>query len=305
MQSTFSDELCLEGTGLHTGIRTAARMRPAPENHGIEFRRIDGSFVDPVIPATVEYVTDTFLCTTIGNKSGAEIKTIEHLMASLAGCGVNNAIIEVDGPEIPMLDGSAMDFAQAMLKAGIESQSDEIKVLRVLDRVAVEIDGAFASLEPGSFAEMAFTIVFPEPVGTQHKSMSLANGAVVKHLVDSRTFCTKSAIPMISEAGYGLGGTVEGVVVADDENNCFWSSVRYSDEMVRHKMLDAVGDLALAGFPIIGKFTGVRSGHGTTVALLKKLLATPDAYVIEYADSEVASELPGAGVAMSDLWRPQ
>ena len=278
---------------------------PAPANSGINFIRTDVKDVDNVIPARVEYVTDTRLCTRISNKAGVFVCTTEHTMAGLAACGIHNAFIKVNSPELPALDGSALDHARKLLTVGVKKLDEQVKVIKILKPVRVDENRAWASLEPAEFAEMAFNIVFPNPIGNQVRSMNLCNGSIVKHIIDCRTFVLKSDIKKLQKNGYGLGGNRKNVLIADVKENCYEDSPRQMNEPCGHKMLDAVGDLSLAGYPIIGKFTGFKSGHSTTVALLRKMFTDKDAYKIELADSKTAATLPGAGAALDDIPRQQ
>ncbi|MCY3879450.1 MAG: UDP-3-O-acyl-N-acetylglucosamine deacetylase [Rhodobacteraceae bacterium] len=301
MQTTIAESFRLADLALHSGQESSVTFFPAPVNTGIIFRRTDVLDADAIIPARVEYVSDVTLCTKVTNADGVSVSTIEHALAGLAACGVRNAVLEVSGPELPALDGSALPYVIKILEVGVKPLDMPVKVIRILKPVSVEFDGVRASLEPSEQAEMDFTINFPEPIGNQNRSMILANGSIARHLSDSRTFCIRSQIESLLSNGFGLGGNNENVLVADCENNRFLGEPRHKDECVRHKMLDAVGDLSLAGSPIIGKFRGYRSGHQTTVALLRQLFAEEGAFELSDADSDTAARLPGAGVHIRDV----
>lgn len=277
-------------------------IHPAKADEGVRFVRVDVHDRDNVVPARFDHVVPASLCTMIGNRSQVSVKTVEHVMAGLAACGIHNARIELDGPEAPIMDGSALPFATELLKVGVSVLDRPVTVMRIKREISVSGEGCVASLEPSNACEMEFRISFPKPIGRQRLNRKLGNGAIVRQLIDSRTFCLRSQIEGLREMGAGRGGDHrKNVLVADDIRNEYLAQFRHVDECVRHKMLDAVGDLALAGHPVIGKFTGIRSGHALTNALLKKLFATPDAFEKVEADAATASGLPGVGANFSDI----
>ena len=277
-------------------------IRPAGANEGVKFVRTDVEGRDNLVPAVFDHVVPASLCTKIENGSSVFVQTVEHVLAGLAACGIHNALVELDGPEAPIMDGSALPFAMEFMRAGVVELDQPVKVIKIRKRVSVAGNGCSASLEPSDTSEMEFHISFPDPIGNQRHVLDLANGAIVRQLVDSRTFCLWSQIEWLKEQGIGRGGDLErNVLVADDVRNEYLARFRHVDECVRHKMLDAVGDLSLAGSPLIGKFTGIKSGHALTNALLRKLFARPDAFEIVVADSSTASRLPGAGADSSDI----
>ena len=302
MQTTIEESVSFSGVGLHTGIPVGMSIHPAKADEGFRFVRVDIRGRDNVVPARFDHVIPASLCTTIGNRSQVSVKTVEHVLAGLAACGIHNARVELDGPEAPIMDGSALPFAAEVLKVGVCVLDRPVAVMRIVRKISVSGEGCFASLEPSDACEMEFRISFPKPIGRQRRNQNLANGAIVRQLIDSRTFCLRSQIEGLREQGAGRGGDHRtNVLVADDIRNEYLAQFRHVDECVRHKMLDAVGDLALAGHPVIGKFTGVRSGHALTNALLRKLFATPDAYEVVTADAATASALPGVGADFSDI----
>lgn len=301
MQTTIREPVEFSGKGLHNGIISRMKILPAAANHGIAFVRVDKKHMNNLIPARVEFVKDTNLCTRIANKAGVSVSTIEHLMAGIVGCGIHNARIEVDSDELPGLDGSAKTHAEKLLSAGVKELNQPIQVIKILKPVSVKIKDATASLFPSKQAEMDFKINFPNPIGRQKWSTNLCNGSIVKNFVHCRTFVLESQIPELQKNGFGLGGNPDNVLIADVKNNRFKKKPRHKDEPCGHKMLDAVGDLSLAGYPIIGKFKGNKSGHRTTVELLKKLFADKGAYSIVIADSKTASTLPGVGAQFDDI----
>ncbi|WP_118135752.1 UDP-3-O-acyl-N-acetylglucosamine deacetylase [Oceanicella sp. SM1341] len=278
MQTTLRREFSLVGTGLHSGRPARLTVRPAIAEHGIWFKRVDVRDRDALVPAAWDAVSDTTLNTRIANASGVTVSTIEHLMAALSGCGVSNALVEIDGPEVPIMDGSARVFVDAIRATGLRSLNAPRRVIRVRKRVEVEQGGARAILEPADRLEIDFEIEFADAaIGHQHKALSMVNGTFADQLSDSRTFCRQEEVDMMRARGLALGGTLENAIVVEDGRVLNPEGFRHADECVRHKMLDAVGDLALAGAPIIGRYTGIRAGHGLTNKLLRKLFLTDGA----------------------------
>ena len=304
MQTTLARDIIFDGVGLHSGRPVRMRLVPAPADHGLWFKRTDVAARAAMVPALWNTVEQGELCTRIVNVDGTDVSTIEHVMAAVAGCGVHNLLIEVDGPEVPILDGSSAPFVAAILDAGLVRQSATVRALEILDVVEVRNGPAHARLEPSRGFEMDFSIDFADAaIGRQEKRLNLANGTFVHELCDSRTFCRQSDVDAMHARGLALGGTYENAVVVDGAQVLSPGGLRHADEAVRHKMLDALGDLALAGGPILGRYTGVRSGHALTNALLRALFARKAAWRFVEADATVLSRLPGAGVVAEDMPR--
>jgi len=304
VQATLKHAITLVGAGLHSGRPARLRVLPASAEYGIWFRRLDVTGRDNMIAARYDNVNDTSLCTRIANDADVEVSTVEHLMAALMGCGVHNALIEIDGPEVPIMDGSSDRFVREILAAGLQRLDVPVRVIRILERVEIEQDGVRVSIEPFSSLEIDFSIDFPDrAIGAQTKKLNMANGAFVRELCNSRTFCRQSDVDWMRANGLALGGTLENAIVVDGDKVLSPGGLRHRDEYVRHKMLDALGDLALAGAPIIGRYRGVKAGHGATNALLRKLFANPSAYEMVTCDADTANMLPGVGVKVSDLSR--
>lgn len=275
---------------------------PAPANHGIVFERTDIRLGNARIPSLFDYAEHSPLCTMIVNEAGASVSTVEHVMAALAGCGVHNALIRIDGPEAPVLDGSAVPFVRSILATGVKELDAPIRVIEVLSTVEVHTAQGWARLGPGKGLTMDFHIDFADKaIGKQSKSLDLANGAFVRELSDSRTFCRASDVEAMRAAGKALGGTMDNAVVVDGDTVLSPGGLRHSDEAVRHKMLDALGDLALAGMPVLGHYEGHKAGHTLTNMLLRELFATPDGYRIRECDAAMAARLPGAGVTAHEI----
>lgn len=298
MQTTLGSKVTFDGVGLHSGAPVRMVVHPAPADHGIVFCRTDISDRDPLVVALWDKVTPSKLCTLIENAAGVSVSTIEHIMAALAGLGINNALIEIDGPEVPILDGSSAPFVRAMRRVGTRSQHAVLRAVRVLKPVEVRDGEAVARLEPAAALEIDFAIDFADAaIGKQEKHLTMSNGAFVRELMDSRTFCRQADVDYMQAHGLALGGTYENAVVVDGDKVLSPGGLRHADEAVRHKMLDAMGDLALAGGPILGRYVGVRSGHSMTNRLLRALFADPTAWTWEDCTPSQAHSLPGAGVA--------
>jgi UDP-3-O-[3-hydroxymyristoyl] N-acetylglucosamine deacetylase len=302
VQNTLKSAVTFTGVGLHSGQAVTMIVRPASADYGIWFRRTDLTGTDSLIPAIWSAVTPSRLCTVVENAAGASVSTIEHLMAALAGCAIHNALIEIDGPEVPILDGSAEPFVAAFLTRGLVAQMAEVRAVRVLKPVEVREGEAVARLEPSDMLEIDFRIDFAEAaIGVQERRLNMANGAFVRELSDSRTFCRQSDVDAMREKGLALGGTLENAVVFDGDRVVSPGGLRHADEPVRHKMLDALGDLSLAGGPVLGRYTGVRAGHALTNRLLRALFADPEAFSLVTCTDRVGGKLPGVGVHRGDL----
>lgn len=302
MQHTLKGPVVFEGVGLHSGAATRMVLRPAQPGHGIRFRRVDIELGNALIPAVWSKVDRSPLCTRLVNEAGVSVSTVEHVMAALSGCGVINALIEIDGPEVPILDGSAAPFVRGIMARGVQVQAAPVLALEILKPVTVEKDGARASLLPSDRFEIEFHIDFEDSaIGRQSKVLDMRNGAFARELCDSRTFCRQADVDAMHEHGLALGGTLDNAVVVDGDDVLSPGGFRHVDEAVRHKMLDALGDLALAGGPILGRYVGERSGHSLTNTLLRELFATPGAVRMVVCDGDMASRLPGQGLVWSEI----
>ena len=301
VQTTIKTPVSFTGTGLHTGRDVRMTVHPASANYGIWFRRTDVEDRDALIPARWDAVNDTQLCTRIANSAGVSVSTVEHIMAALAGCGVHNALVEINGPEVPLMDGSSQHFVDAILAKGLTTLDAPIHAIEVLRTVEVTVGDATAKLSPARSLTIDFHIDFADAaIGRQDKSLNMANGAFVHELCDSRTFCRKADIDQMRSRGLIAGGDITSAIVVDGADVVTPGGLRHRDEPVRHKMLDALGDLALAGAPILGRYTGDKAGHGVTNQLLRALFADPSAYRIVECDKNRAADLPGAGLVRED-----
>ncbi len=255
-----------------------------------------------MIPARWDAVAEARLCTRLVNDAGVSVSTVEHVMAALAGCGIHNALIRIDGPEVPILDGSSAPFVSRFVNRGIRRLGAPVRAIRILRPVEVRVGEAVARFDPAENFEIDFRIEFTDAaIGRQRKALGMANGAFIHELCDSRTFCRQADVDAMHAAGMALGGTLENAVVVDGDKVLSPGGLRYEDEAVRHKMLDAMGDLALATCPILGRYTGIRAGHALTNRLLRALFAQPSAYRLVMCDALTAARLPGTGIGRADL----
>ena len=301
MQTTLATSVTFDGTGLHQGHPVRLTLRPAPAGHGIVFRRTDVAGGSTDLPARWDHVEVTPLNTRL-RVGDTTVSTIEHLMAALSGCGVHNALVELDGPEVPIMDGSAAEFVRGIVRAGLSRMRPATRAIRILDEVRVTQGDAWASLGPATTLQIDFEIDFPDAaIGRQAKTLNMANGSFVHQLCDSRTFCRASDVEAMRANGLALGGSVENAVVVDGSRVLTPGGLRHADEAVRHKMLDALGDLYTAGAPILGRYIGHRAGHNLTNRLLRALFDRPDAFEWVTCSDRIAARLPGHGVTEDDL----
>ncbi|MFW2373151.1 MAG: UDP-3-O-acyl-N-acetylglucosamine deacetylase [Gammaproteobacteria bacterium] len=279
MQRTLKYSISYVGTGLHTGAKTIMTIKPAEENCGIVFVRKDIHFIDNQVPARWYNVVDTTMSTTLSNQDDVTVATVEHLMAALLGCGVDNAIIELDGPEVPIMDGSAMPFVSVIEKTGTVDQSVRRKAIWIHRPTEVRHGEKYAILMPSDLPRITVEINFPNSaIGSQTYSMALINEAFRNDVSRARTFGFKSDIKQLKHQGLAKGGTLNNAILVDGERIVNQEGLRFEDEFVRHKVLDAMGDLALVGVPIIGHFYAYKPGHKLNNALIKQLMQIPDGW---------------------------
>jgi UDP-3-O-[3-hydroxymyristoyl] N-acetylglucosamine deacetylase len=274
IQRTLKAPIGCVGIGLHSGRRVQMRLLPAAPGSGIVFRRTD---LGVEVPARHDHVVDTRLCTVLGlpDRPEARVGTVEHLMAALAGAGVHNAIVELDGPEVPIHDGSAASALFLIDCAGVAQQFQFVPSIEVLRPVRVDQGDGFAELRPFPFAfDMAMSIAFEAAaIGRQALTLRLTPESFRAELARARTFTLAGEVEQMRAAGLALGGTLENAVVVDGAKVLNPAGLRMPDEFVRHKLLDAVGDLALAGAPLRARFVGHRTGHALNNRLLRALFA--------------------------------
>jgi UDP-3-O-[3-hydroxymyristoyl] N-acetylglucosamine deacetylase len=275
-QRTLKTRIGCRGVGLHSGQKVTMRLLPAAPDTGIVFRRTDAG---AEIPASWVNTIESPRCTVLSNGEGITVGTIEHLMAALAGAEIDNAIVELDGPEVPIMDGSSAPFLFLIECAGLIEQDAARRAIKVLKPVIVSEEGATAALLPDHGFSMSFEINFANSLIRRQDICVVFDGATFKaELSRARTFGLLDEVDRLRAAGFGRGGSLDNVVVVSGSQILNAGGLRYADEFVRHKLLDAFGDLYLAGGPIIGRFCGVRSGHAHTRDLLAALFADAEAW---------------------------
>lgn len=279
---SIARELTAEGVALHAGRTVRMKLSPAPPDAGILFRRSD--LAVPEIPARYDRVTETRLGTVIGEGDG-RIAVIEHLMAAIAGAEVDDLIVTLDGPEPPILDGDALSYLNLLQEAGVVETGGSRKAIRILRRIEVGNADASAALEPGEHLEFDFEIVFSSAaIGTQHLQWRFSPAQFQAAIAPARTFGFAHELEALNKAGLARGASLENTLAVGGDRMVNPQLMRFPDEFVRHKILDAVGDLALAGAPIIGRFVGRKSGHALNNALLRALFADPANYKMVIPD---------------------
>ena len=275
------------GVGLHSGDKVLLTLRPAPINTGIIFRRTD---LSPVveIPASYEHVSDTMLCTSL-QYQGAKVATVEHLLSALAGLGIDNAYVDINAAEIPIMDGSAAPFVFLIQSAGIREQSAAKRFIRILKPIRVEEKGKYVQFLPYNGYKISFTIDFDHPVFNdkpQTAVFDFSSTSYVKEVCRARTFGFLSDYEKLRECDLAKGGSLDNAVVVDDYRVLNEDGLRFEDEFVKHKVLDAIGDLYLLGSSLIGAFEGYKSGHELNNKLLRALVAQQNAWEYTYFNVE-------------------
>ena len=293
LQRTLKTAVKTTGVGLHTGVRVELVLRPAAPDTGVVFHRVD--LVPPVaVPADARHVGDTRLSSTLKHQ-GASISTVEHILSALAGLGIDNLHIDIAGPEIPIMDGSAAPFVFLLHSAGIVEQDAPKRYLRIVAPIEVKDGDKWARFDPFNGFKLDFTIDFPHPVfgsENRHVVIDFALHSYVKEVARARTFGFMQDVEAMRAAGLALGGSLQNAVVLDEFRVLNAEGLRYDNEFVKHKVLDAIGDLYLLGHPMIGQYTAHKSGHGVNNALARSLLARPEAF--ELTTFAQADEVPSA-----------
>lgn len=291
MQHTILEPATLSGTGLHSGAETTLCLRPADAYQGITFIRKDVTDRDNVVPARWDTVIDTRLCTVIGNEAGVTVGTIEHLMAALRACGIDNIVIELDGPEVPIMDGSSAPFVELIQSTGLKTQTAPRRAIKIMKDVTLADGDKRVTLKPAVGSRFRAEIDFAHPaIGRQSYEVEMLSDQFVTEIADARTFGFVHEVNALRAQGLALGGSLENAVVLDQTRVMNEDGLRYDDEFARHKVLDAVGDIYLAGAPIIGLYEAYKPGHALNNQILRQLFATPDAwtYVDLFIDLDVA-----------------
>lgn len=293
-QKTLKSSIQCTGAGLHSGAKVSMTLCPAEPDTGIAFRRTDIAGGGALIPAHWKYVVDTRRGTTVGNGAGVAVATVEHLLAAFAGCEIDNALVEITGPEVPVMDGSAEPFVFLIECAGVVEQDAPRRGIRVLKPMLVRDGASLAALAPGDGLTVHLEIEFDSPaVARQECVFRMVNGGFKSDICRARTFGFLDEVDDLHAAGLAQGGSLDNAVVVSGKTVLNDGGLRYSDEFVRHKVLDAIGDLYLAGGPLVGHFHGVQSGHTLNRRLLAALFADPGAW--EPAEVEAAPAAPAEG----------
>ena len=288
-QHTVAGPVIFAGVGVHTGAHVRVAVRPAAADAGISFVRTDLKDIDNTIRVSAEAVGQTRLGTVINNAAGATVSTIEHLMAAFCALGIDNVVVELDGPEVPILDGSAEVFIQFLDRAGRRRQEASRRYIEVLEPVEVVEGDKRAVLLPSDRFEVAFEIVFDSaPIGRQRVDFEITEESFRKELADCRTFGFLKDVEALRAAGLARGASMENAVVLDGDRVLNPEGLRRPDEFVRHKALDAVGDLYVAGLPLLARFEGLYAGHGLNNLLVRALMARPQAWRVRTLAPEFA-----------------
>lgn len=296
-QKTLKSAIGCSGVGLHSGKKISMTLKPAPIGTGIVFNRTDAGEKDGRIAARYDMVVDTRLCTCVGNAAGFTVGTIEHLMSALAGMGIDNLVIDIDGPEVPVMDGSAAPFVFLIECAGVAEQDAPRRAIKVLKPISVADGGILARLDPADEGfTLDFEIDFANPlIGRQTFEMTFplteapAEGGYRAEVSSARTFGFLEDVERLNKMGLALGGSLDNAVVISGNKVLNEEGLRFDDECVRHKALDALGDLYLAGAPLVGRFSGLKSGHAHSNLLLRALFADADAWTFVEIDDLAAA----------------
>jgi len=284
-QRTIKNKVSAVGVGLHSGEKVTLTLKPAKENHGIVFKRIDQE-TPTQIKVNPSIVIDTKLCSTIGNES-FRISTVEHLMSALSASGIDNIIIEVTGSEIPIMDGSSISFIHLIKSAALKDQLAPKDFVEIIENIEVNEDDKYARFEPYNGFIIDFTIDFPHPAFKEDDSrvtMDFFKGSYIKDISRARTFGFMHEVEYLRSNGLARGGSLDNAIVLDEYKIINKDGLRYKDEFVRHKILDAVGDLYMLGKPILGKFIAYKSGHDLNNKLLKKIVENQSSWKIKNLD---------------------
>ena len=288
-EHTLAGPAICAGVGVHSGERVRLSIRPAPAGHGVVFVRADVRDRDNRVPVSGEAVVDARLNTTIANAEGVTVSTIEHLMAALAALGVSNAVIELDGPELPIMDGSALPFVQLLDRAGFRRQETPQRFIEVLEPIEVVEGDKWARLTPCDRYEMAFEIDFDSAaIGNQRVDFVVDEQTFRDEICAARTFGFAHEVEALRRAGLARGGSLENAVVIDGDAILNPGGLRMEREFVRHKALDAIGDLYVLGAPLMARYEGFKGGHALNNKLVRELLARPEAWRVVIRTPELA-----------------
>ncbi|WP_274572536.1 UDP-3-O-acyl-N-acetylglucosamine deacetylase [Neisseria leonii] len=302
LQRTLAREVSVTGVGLHSGERVALTLYPAPADSGILLRRsdLDGD-AGKTVKLTPYLINDTRLSSTVVTENGTRIGTIEHMMSALAAYGIDNVLIELNAPEIPIMDGSSLPFIYLLQDAGIVRQTAKKRFLKIIKPVEVKETGKWVRFTPYDGFKVTLTIEFDHPVFNRSSptfEIDFSGQSYIEEIARARTFGFMQEVEMMRAHNLGLGGNLTNAIVIDDTDVLNPEGLRYPDEFVRHKILDAIGDLYIVGHPIIGAFEGYKSGHAVNNALLRAVLADENAF--EWVSFDENADLPGAFFEMEE-----
>ena len=299
-QRTLQESIRSTGVGLHSGNKVTMQLSPAPVDTGIVFRRIDLSPIRD-IPARADQVDETDLSTSLG-RGDFQVTTVEHLLSALCGLGIDNAFIEIDSPEVPIMDGSAGPFVYLLQTAGVQEQSAAKRFIRVTREITVSDGDKVATLRPYEGFRVTFAIDFDHPVFKEqigHAALDISSEAFVREISRARTFGFVHEFEYMRSRGLARGGSVDNAIVVDDYRILNEGGLRYDDEFVKHKILDAIGDLYLAGHQLLAEYEGVKSGHALNNRLVRALFEQPQCW--EWATFEDPAESPVDWTLSTDL----
>ena len=280
-QTTLKEEIVLDGIGVHSGAPVAIVLKPAAANTGIRFVLKQDDRIVSEIKADYQFISNVTLCTVLSDEQGQAIGTVEHLMAALSGLSIDNLIIEIDGSEVPIMDGSAAPFVGAIDEVGIDELDAPRRFMKVLKPIRVEENGSWAELKPHNGFSVEVEIEFPTPViGKQTYTFDMNPGVFRRELAGARTFGFMHDVERLWASGRALGASLDNTIAIGDDKVINPEGLRYEDEFVRHKALDALGDLSLAGAPILGSYRSSRGGHRLNAMALNTLFSDPDAWTV-------------------------
>lgn len=302
-QRTLKNVVRATGVGLHSGDTVYLTLRPAPENHGIQFKRVD---LDPpvLIRANTDSVSQTTLSTCLSSPNGVRVSTVEHLLSALSGMGIDNALVECNAPELPIMDGSASPFVFLIQSAGVREQTAPREYIRITHIVEVEHEGKVARLEPFNGFRISFSIDFDHPVVDQGECKTVVDideASFVREVSRARTFGFMRDLDYLKANNLARGGSMANAIVVGEDRILNDDGLRQNDEFVKHKVLDALGDLYLAGRPIIGHYSGNRSGHALNNKLLRQLFLDPTNYEVVTFDRVEDCPIPVQPIAETDV----
>ena len=295
LQNTIKKEIFISGQGLHTGRVIDMCLRPAPRDNGVVFIRTDKGNVE--IKANVSSVSDTSFATTLSS-GGARVGTVEHLLAALAGLNIDNVYVELNGPEVPILDGSSLHFVSSLLEAGVAKQAKSVSCIKILEPIVVTEGASQIAITPYDGTRITYRLFYTHPAfGEQKMGVDITATKFINELAPARTFGFLRDVEMLKSRGLAKGGSLDNAIVLGDTDVINGGSLRFKNEFVRHKILDAIGDLSLIGLPIYGHVIANKSGHTLHVKLLKKILLNRDSWeivspaVLTSASSELAAQV--------------